>query len=223
MTAAHTSRRATPRQTGLKSLAGVLTPVCVVLFLLAIEQKHAVQAWATVRDGAGPAARRVAGWATSGAEDGVQRLARAAEGEDPPMAATPQDRLLAGEFTPIDEATRQAVGGVAFVGARIQFENGETLHTRPLRIATGGEAYGTDGQTYADRFDAPRDAQVEIRQVVSPGGKRTVPASSLCGGQTPGQVALVHRQNRVDVMIFRVQTTEAGGGAVCGAWSFVGR
>ena len=42
-------------QTAMKRLAGALALVCMVLFLLAIEQKHAVAAWETVRAGAGPA------------------------------------------------------------------------------------------------------------------------------------------------------------------------
>ena len=59
MTAAAFHSRA-PRQTGMKGLAGALTLVCMVLFLLAIEQKQAVEAWAAVRDEAAPAAGRVA-------------------------------------------------------------------------------------------------------------------------------------------------------------------
>ena len=58
MTAAFHSRA--PRQTAMKGLASALTLVCMVLFLLAIEQKQAVAAWATVRDEAAPAAGRVA-------------------------------------------------------------------------------------------------------------------------------------------------------------------
>ena len=47
-------------QTAMRRLAGALAFVCLVLFLLAIEQKHTVAAWETLRDEAGPAARRVA-------------------------------------------------------------------------------------------------------------------------------------------------------------------
>ena len=56
-------RSTAPRQTGLKGLAGALGFLCLVLFLLAIEQKQAVAAWAAIRDDAAPAARRVADWA----------------------------------------------------------------------------------------------------------------------------------------------------------------
>ncbi|MDI6625561.1 MAG: hypothetical protein QME55_12585, partial [Brevundimonas sp.] len=60
-----------PSQSAMKRLAGALAFVCMVLFLLAIEQKHAVAAWETVRDEAGPAARRVADWA-GGLPSGVE-------------------------------------------------------------------------------------------------------------------------------------------------------
>ncbi|MDQ7813874.1 hypothetical protein, partial [Brevundimonas sp.] len=62
-----------PSQSAMKRLAGALAFVCMVLFLLAIEQKHAVAAWETVRDEAGPAARRVADWA-GGLPSGVEGL-----------------------------------------------------------------------------------------------------------------------------------------------------
>ena len=226
MTAVTPTRRNASRQRGLKSLAGVLTFVCVVLFMLAIEQKHAVEAWNAVRDGAIPAAQRVTSWVSNGAANGVSGLKDAAQGDVAQAAATGSDQVLAGEFSPADDATREAVGGVTFVQGRIQFESGDVLHTRPLRIAAGRDAFQHGGQTFAARLDAPQDAQIELRQIVPAARAGTVPVSDLCGGEAPGVAALLHRRDRVDVMLFRERTivgAAAMPSALCGVWSFRAR
>ena len=157
-------------QTAMKRLAGALTFVCLVLFLLAIEQKQTVAAWDVLRDEAGPAARRIADWAgrlPSGAADGIEGLRTAVAGADRPLAAEPGSAvILKGEYGPADEATRATVGSLAVVGAELRFENGQVLRTRPLRIASGGDAFAP-GQTFAARLDAPADAQIELRQVAA--------------------------------------------------------
>ena len=81
------------------------------------------------------------------------------------------------------------------------------------------------GQTFAARLNAPEDAQVELREVVAPAGEGSARPSALCGGEPAGAVALLHRRDRVDVMLFRTrmigeQTPPA---ALCGAWSFTAR
>jgi hypothetical protein len=231
MTVVTDPRRAVPRQRGLKSLVGVMGFVCLVLFLLAIEQKQAVQAWAAVREGAAPAAGRIAGWVGDGASDGLSGLRRAAAGSGGPAAAAARDAVLAGEFGPGDEATRAAVGGVGFTGATIRFETGGVLRTQPLRIASGREAF-TFGQTFAARLNAREDAQIELRRVIPAERERAVdpsppsPSSSLCAGRAPGVVALLHRGDRVDMMLFRERTivgADAPPNALCGVWSFRAR
>lgn len=225
MTAVTTPRRAPSRQRGLKSLIGVMSFVCLVLFLLAIEQKQAVQAWAAVREGAVPAAGRIAGWIGDGASDGLSGLRRAVAGAGGPTAASSRDAVLAGEFAPADEATRAAVGGVGFTGAVIRLETGGVLRTQPLRIASGREAF-TFGQTFAARLNAREDAQVELRRVVPAGRARVTAPSPLCAGRAPGVVALLHRGDRVDMMLFRERTivgADAPPNALCGVWSFRAR
>lgn len=219
------SAAALPRQTGLKRLAGALAFLCLVLFLLAIENRQAVEAWRALRDEALPAAGRAADWAgrlPSGATDGLSGLKAAVAADPQTLAADPADAVLAGEFTPADEATRAAVGAVAFVGADVKFNAGETFHTRPLRIAAGREAF-VAGQTFAERLDAPVDAQIELRQVVSAARNQPVPVSAACGGGTPGVVALLHRRDRVDMMVFRARTIvgpDSPSSTLCGVWSF---
>ncbi|HWQ87629.1 hypothetical protein [Brevundimonas sp.] len=219
------SAAALPRQTGLKRLAGALAFLCLVLFLLAIENRHAIEAWRALRDEAAPAAGRVADWAgrlPSGAADGLSGLKAAVAADPETFAADPADALLAGEFGPADEATRAAVGAVAFVGASVKFDAGETFHTQPLRIAAGREAF-VAGETFAGRLDAPANAQIELRRIVPPTRNQPVPASTLCGGAAPGVVALLHRQDRVDMMVFRARTIvgpDAPLSALCGVWSF---
>lgn len=226
MTAAAVTRSRGRSNRGLKGLAGVLTFVCVVLFLMAIEQKQAVEAWAALRDGAAPAAGRIFHWAADGASDGLDGLKTAAVGTDGPMAATPGDAMLAGEFAPADDATRETVGGAAFTGATIRLERGETLHTRPLRIAAGSEAFSSLRETFATRLDARADAQIELRALAPQARGQTVAPSPLCGGAAPGVVALLHRRDRVELMLFRERTIvgpDAPADSLCGVWRFRAR
>jgi hypothetical protein len=214
---------AAPRQTGLKRLAVALAPLCLVLFLLAIENRQATGAWRALRDEAAPAAGRVFDWAASlpsGEADGLSGLKTAVAADV--VAADPGDLVLTGEFGPADEATRTATGAVAFVGAGLRFDTGETLHTAPLRIAAGREAF-VAGQTFAATWGAPADAQIELRRITPETRNRPVKPSALCGGAVPGVVALLHRRGRVDMMVFRTGTIpgpDASSAAVCGAWSF---
>lgn len=216
------SRTERSRRRSLKGLASVLGFLCLVLFLLAIEQKHALSAWQAVRYGAGPAVARAGSWMAEGAADGLGGLQTAVAAPNQPFAAADADILLTGEFGPADEATRQTVGGAVFAGASIRLENGATLSTRPLRIAAAREAY-VFGETFARTWNAPAEAQIELRRVVPADGARSVPPSPLCGGEAPGAVALLHRRDRVDLMLFRDRAPigpDAAASAICGTWSF---
>lgn len=226
MTATTVNRSRGRSNRGLKGLAGVLGFVCIVLFLMAIEQKQAVEAWTALKDGAVPALGRVFNWAADGASDGIDGLKTAAVGTDGPSGAAPEAIVLAGEFGPADDITRETVGGVTFTGAVIRLERGEAFRTRPLRIAGGGEAFNALRETFADRLDARNDAQIELRAVIPHEPGQTVAASPLCGDAAPGVVALLHRRDRVEMMLFRERTivgAEAPAQALCGVWSFRGR
>jgi len=216
------SRAGRARRGALRGLASFLAFLCLVLFLLAIEQKHAVAAWEALRHGAAPAAARAGGWLTDGAADGIDGLRAAVAAPEAPLAAAGEDMVLTGEFGPADEATRQAVGGVTFLGAQIRFESGEAFRTRPLRIAAAREAF-VFGETFAARWNAPQDAQVELRAIAGADGARATPTLPLCGGEAAGAVALLHRRDRVDLMVFRARAQigpDTPASAVCGAWSF---
>jgi hypothetical protein len=217
-----------PRQTGLKSVAGVLAFVCLVLFLLAIEQRQAVAAWETIRDDAAPAARRVADWASrtaSGESEGLTGLETALADTDNPQRPAPSDEILAGDFGPADPATREALGGATFAGAAVRFDTGERFRTAPLRIAAGRDNV-VFGQTFARALDGPDNAQIELRRIVPMTGGAPVRRSALCGGDTPGLIALLHRRDRVDLMLIRAPARpgpDAPVGSVCGVWSLRAR
>jgi hypothetical protein len=216
---------AAPRQTGLKRLAVALGFLCLVLFLLAIENRHALEAWRALRDEAVPAAGRVADWAAglpSGASDGLSGLKTAVTTDPRLEAADSGDLVLAGEFSPADDVTRAVTGAVAVVGADLRFETGDILRTQPVRIAAGREAF-VAGRTFAERWNAPADAQIELRRVVPNDRARTVAASAPCAGEIPGAVALLHRRDRLDMMVFRagaIVGPDAPPAALCGLWSF---
>lgn len=216
---------AAPRQTGLKRLAVGLAFLCLVLFLLAIENRHAVEAWRALRDEAVPAAGRVADWAArlpSGTADGLSGLKTAVVSDPRVGTADPTDMVLVGEFGPADEVTRAVTGAVGFVGAELRFESGDVLHTRPLRIAAGREAFVAD-RTFAGQWNAADDAQIELRRVAPAETTGKVGPSAPCAGEVPGALAILHRRDRVDMMVFRAGSiigADAPGTALCGIWSF---
>lgn len=215
-------------QTAMKRLAGVLSFLCLVLFLLAIEQKQTVAAWDALRHEAVPALQRVADWAgrlPSGAADGLDGFKDAVAGDDGPVAQQGSAAILRGEYAPVDDAARAVAGVLTFMGAEMRFETGDRLRTRPLRIAYGRDSFAP-GQSFAARWNAPADAQIELRSVVAAGPRQAVPPAKLCEGDAPGVVALLHRAERVDVMLFRpgfVIGPDTPPAALCGAWSFAAR
>jgi len=221
-------RNTAPRQTGMKGLAGVLAFLCLVLFLLAIEQKQAVQAWQAVRDEGVPAAGRLFDWAgrlPSGEADGIAGLKAAIADNDDPLAAASADAVLTGEFGPADETARAALGGATFAGAMVRFDTGDSFRSTPLRIAAGREHF-VFGQTFADRLDAPADAQIELRRIVPLARGEPVKPSALCGGETPELMAVLHRRDRLDLMLFRAGARpgpDAPVASLCGVWSFRAR
>lgn len=221
-------RSTAPRQTGMKSLAGGLAFVCLVLFLLAIEQKQAVAAWTAIREQAVPAAGRLADWAgrlPSGDADGLTGLKAAHADDANPLAAAPTAAGLTGEFAPADEVTRAALGGATFAGAIVRFDTGDSFRTSPLRIAAGRESF-VFGQTFADRLKAPPGAQIELRRIIPVTRGETMKPSALCGGGTPDLIALLHRRDRVDLMLFRAPARpgpDAPVASLCGVWSLKAR
>lgn len=205
-------------QTAMKRLAGALSLVCVVLFLLAVEQKHAVAVWQALRDGTGPAVRQAADWAADLPSRVAGRLGDI-------RAAVARQTAAPGEPRDDDRPTRvdagAAVGSLTVVGAELRFENGETLRTRPLRIAWGRDFF-TAGQTFSKRLDVPADAQIELREVVAPGRGQAVPPISLCGGEPARAAAVLQRPDRIELMLFRTRTVgpDSPPAALCGVWSF---
>ncbi|KQW81841.1 hypothetical protein [Brevundimonas sp. Root1279] len=187
-------------QTALRRLAGALGVLCLVLFLLAIEQRHTVAAWAALREGVG------------------QLRARALD-EPPPLPAAPAPNhiVLTGEYAPADEAARTATGALTFTGAQLRFESGESLRTRPLRIALAGEPWAA-GHSYAGHLLLPQDSQVELREVTASTADR------LCDGAPVNAAALLHLGPTVTLMLFRGQPeSHASSDILCGVWSYSAR
>ena len=219
-------------QTAMKRLAGVLAFVCLVLFLLAIEQKQTVAAWDVVRTGSAPAARRVGDWAARlppKAAAGFERLGstvarqtaslRAARSSSAAAAAAPRrEPSRAGAPSPA------ATGPLTLAGAELRFASGETLRTRPQRIAYGRDAFAS-GQTFGRRLGTAAGTQIELREVVAPVRGQPVPPFSLCGGEPARVAALLQRHDRVHLMLFRTPTVgpDTPAAALCGVWSFPAR
>lgn len=191
MTAAHYPSQGSSAR-WLMPLNAVLAVVCLVLFLLAIEQRQAVQAWHAVRDGAAPAVQRVGDWLGDRTAD-----VREALDPTPPVAADPVDVLLTGTFVSVDAEVAMLV---TFDGPRVVLGD-QTLTTRPLRISAGSDAFAP-GQTFAERLDARPDAQIELREIVPVSKAEAVAPLALCAGSAPAALALLHRQGTVDLMLF---------------------
>jgi len=221
-----TAAARSPSQTLLKRLAGALAVLCLALLILAVDQRLAADAWRAARDAVAPVAPRLWDWAhslTDARRAPLADLEDAWRGEGAgPLVADPRPALLVGEFRPADDATRAATGGVAFVGAALRFDQGETLRTAPLRITTGRETFAR-GQTFAARLSAAPDAQIELRRIVPLDDKRPLGASHLCQGAVPATLALLHRDRRVDLILFRHGSPpgpQSPAGQVCGVWSY---
>ncbi len=189
----------------LMPLNAVLAVVCLVLFLLAIEQRQAVQAWHAVHDGAVPTMQGAGDWLSERASD-----VREALDPTPPVAADPLDVILTGTFVSIYS---DAPVVVSFEAATVTLD-GQTLTTRPLRIAAGSDVFAPD-QTFAERLDARSDAQIELRQVVPNDEAEAIAPSTLCGGAIPSALALLYRQDTVDLMLFPPGTGAAPLGKPC--------
>lgn len=212
---------ALPRQSGLKRLAAALAVLCAALLLLAVENRFAVEAVRAFEAGVGAVAERAAaltGEMPSRAAEGVSSLSDALPFAAP-VSAAPEDVVLAGEFVTVDGA---APASVAFVAAEVRFGSGEAFRTEPIRVAAGGDRFEA-GQTFARRLKARADAQIELRAITPASPDSRVPSSPLCGGETPGSMALLHRGGQVDVMLFRAGASlgpDAPPGALCGVWTF---
>lgn len=204
MTAAHYPSQGSSAR-WLMPLNAVLAVVCLVLFLLAIEQRQAVQAWHAVRDGAAPAMQRAGDWLGGRTADVREVLDLT-----PPLAADPVNVLLTGTFVSVDAEVPLVV---TFNGPRVVVGE-QTLTTRPLRIAAGSDAFAP-GQTFAERLDALPDAQIELREVVPNPGAESVAPLALCGGAVPKTLALLHRQDTVDLMLFAHATEATSLGEPC--------
>ena len=225
MTSAAAPTPVASRKGGMARLAAGMAAVCLALFLLAIEQRHAVAAWSTITNDTVPAVANAMRWAADGGPGGLSGLKDTVSRGDGTLTADSHPTVLAGEFDPIDDATRDAVGSATFVGATIRLEKGETFRTQPLRIASGREAM-VSGQTFAQGLEASPDAQIELRRIVPLARSARVIPSALCGGEVPGVVALLHRRDRIDLVIFReriIVGNDAPPSAICGAWRFRGR
>ena len=216
-----TAAAALPPHTGLKRLAAALGVLCTALLLLATENRFAVEAVRALETGVGAVgqrAARLAGDLPSRAAEGVASVTEVLPFAAP-VAAAPEDVVLAGEFVTVDGATP---GLVAFAAAEVRFGSGETWRTQPLRIAAGSDRF--DGsQTFARRLKARADAQIELRRIVPATADGAVSSTPLCGGATPGSMALLHRGAQVDVMLFHAGASpgpDAQPGRLCGVWTF---
>lgn len=101
-----------------------------------------------------------------------------------------EEALLSGSYDPADEATGRLAGRTDFDGASIRFANGDTLKTRPDRLAQSQEAR-SDGQTWASAFQIPAGVQLEIREIVKS------QAPGLCAGSEIETLAIVQTQKEL--------------------------
>jgi len=201
-----------PARNWLMPLNAVLAVVCTVLFLLAVEQRQALAAWGAVRTAAASMFERTGGWVESGAS-GVTRLTA---GGAAPTAPDPADMVLSGAFVSEDpEAPRSEV---VFQHQDIRFEGGAVLRTRPWRITTAGETR-VEGQTLSDRLNTVAEAQIEWRLTDAPVKKEAEAAERLCNGVTPERLAILHRTDRVDLLLFPAGREPLDDiAAPCGEW-----
>lgn len=199
---------ALPARNWLMPLNAVLAVVCAVLFLLAIEQRQALEVWQAVRSAVVSMFERNGGWI----DEGVARLASA---RPAPTAPDAVDVVLSGAF--VSEGPETSVE-VVFQHQDIRFDTGPTLHTRPWRITTAGETR-VEGRTLAERFNTVPEAQIEWRQVEAATADEAEAAAGLCAGTAPERLAILHRADRVDLLLFAAGSASLDEmTAPCGDW-----
>jgi len=185
-----------PARNWLMPLNAVLAVVCTVLFLLAVEQRQALAAWGAVRTAAASMFERTGGWVESGAS-GVTRLTAGGAALTSP---DPTDVVLSGAFA-LEDPEAASGGEVVFQHQDIRFAAGATLRTRPLRISAANETR-IEGRTLAERLNTVSEAQIEWRRVETPAKDHADAAAGLCGGAAPERLAILHRADRVDLLLF---------------------
>lgn len=219
MTAAVYRSDTRPRRVGMKILTAVLTTVCAIELLIAFEQIRPPSEWRVAQEASptlpdvGLPVLDIGPW-LSGARDSLAGVFW----PKPVLVADPGDALLIGRFTTADPGV--ALATAAFADATMTLDD-ETLRTRPWRIASGRDG-AVRGWTFARRLAAAPDAQIELREIVPADADQAVSASPLCAGRPPGVVALLHRQDQVDLMLFRAGATpgpDAPPDALCGSWT----
>ena len=149
--------------------------------------------------------------------------------DDPDLGERPDLGALAltGTATAVSNTAMSITGDATFAGATIHFEEGIELVTAPERISLTTAAYDGTGQTWAQLLQAPEDAQVEIRRVVSQSVSDRARNDGLCGSaEAPaetGYVALIHEGE--DLMMAAFMAGEAPGPsapetALCGTYRY---
>ena len=195
-----------PRRLGMKILASALTIVCIIQLLIAFEEVRTVAAVRAVQSGA-PAAR-AGDWIDRTWSDLMHAI-----NPTPLVLAEPDDRVLSGRFVAATDGAGTPAA-VAFTGGDVVVNGVETLHTRPLRIASGADAVTRD-ETFSEAWNAAKDAQIELREVVADDE-----TPKLCGAAAPSGLALLYRGQMVDLMLFSAAPgPETGPAAVCGRWA----
>jgi hypothetical protein len=183
----------------MKRAAAALGTLCLVLLLLAFDERGAERAYHVVRDG-------------------VDRAKGLLTRAGPPPAPAARGVVLMGRFEPTADAA-ELIGALDLVAAEVRFEKAGVLKTEPHRIAYGRESF------VAVLGAAPTD-QLELRRIVPGKGQEAVAASPACSGEVPGWIALLPRGRRLDVMLFRPGpapgTTDAEG-TLCGSYRFEGQ
>lgn len=184
----------------LKKLAAGLGVLCLVLFVMAFDEGQVERGVDVMRARIQPA---------------MDRLTDRAPGRRPaPSPASPGGHALAGGFRPVGAA---ATGGDLTVdGAVLGFGEAPALRTRPHRIALGREDAVRD-------MALPADRQIELRQIVPLDARTPVAASPLCGGQTPGWLAIARDGDGLRLRIWRAgPAPDAPGAVVCGRMTYEG-
>ncbi len=218
MTAAAFSSDLRPRRIGMKILTAVLTTVCAIELLIAFEQIRPPSEWRVASSAPAMPDLSIPTFDPGGWASGVRVRAAEVLWPRPVIRADAADAALTGRF--VATGPDATLAAAAFEGALMRLDE-EALRTRPWRIALGRDG-AVQGQTFARRLAAAPDAQIELRQVMPVEDGATVAASPLCAGGIPGAVALLHRQQQVDLMLFRAGVTpgpDAPASAVCGVWT----
>jgi hypothetical protein len=144
---------------------------------------------------------------------------QASEGE----AAASVPEVLTGEYRAASDTARSLTGNLSLERGGLIFDKGVVLYTRALMPRQAFERIARDGDSYAAILVSSGELAIDLRRVTEQ--TLTGGASSLCGDDEPGYVAIAHEERATSLTVLVFAGEEPPGptatqSRLCGAFAY---